>query len=274
MTRVTPAARQNPFAQVRGLTDNGSSCMLVQGARRRADRTRVPSARRRAARSRPSVTARPSRRRSAGGLRCLVAAAVLTGQLSIGWCNDLLDRDRDRAAGRTDKPLATGRSSAPAGRDRLRRSRSRRACRSRWPAAGGPGWRTSSAVAGGWAYDLGLKRTVLSWLPVRRELRAARRPSSRWACPGTRRRRWWLVAGALLGTGAHFLNVVPDVEADLAAGVRGLPQRLGRGAGAPWSGAVLLAGRGRRRHPRPRAAAVVGLGRARRRRRLRGRRRA
>jgi 4-hydroxybenzoate polyprenyltransferase len=38
----------------------------------------------------------------------LVAGAVLTGQLSIGWCNDLVDRDRDRAAGRTDKPVASG----------------------------------------------------------------------------------------------------------------------------------------------------------------------
>ncbi|HMD10739.1 MAG TPA: hypothetical protein VKG90_00270, partial [Marmoricola sp.] len=38
----------------------------------------------------------------------LVVAAVLTGQLSIGWSNDLLDRERDRAVGRGDKPLATG----------------------------------------------------------------------------------------------------------------------------------------------------------------------
>jgi 4-hydroxybenzoate polyprenyltransferase len=42
----------------------------------------------------------------------LVAAAVLAGQLSIGWCNDLVDRDRDRAAGRDDKPIVTGAVSA------------------------------------------------------------------------------------------------------------------------------------------------------------------
>ena len=40
--------------------------------------------------------------RSAGGC-LLVATAVLTGQLSIGWLNDLLDRDHDHAAGRRDK---------------------------------------------------------------------------------------------------------------------------------------------------------------------------
>jgi len=38
----------------------------------------------------------------------VLVAAVLAGQLSIGWSNDLVDRSRDRAAGRADKPLATG----------------------------------------------------------------------------------------------------------------------------------------------------------------------
>ena len=38
----------------------------------------------------------------------LVAAAVLTGQLSIGWLNDYVDRDLDTTAGRVDKPLASG----------------------------------------------------------------------------------------------------------------------------------------------------------------------
>ena len=42
-----------------------------------------------------------------GSLLVLVAAAVLTGQLCVGWVNDLVDRDRDRAVGRHDKPLAS-----------------------------------------------------------------------------------------------------------------------------------------------------------------------
>src|SRR5688572_7324843 len=42
------------------------------------------------------------------GRGALVVAAVLAGQLSVGWSNDLLDLDRDRRAGRTDKPLASG----------------------------------------------------------------------------------------------------------------------------------------------------------------------
>ncbi|MDT0567029.1 hypothetical protein RM704_05925 [Streptomyces sp. DSM 3412] len=43
-----------------------------------------------------------------------VTAAVVTGQLTIGWGNGLLDPRRDRAVGRTDKPLATG--ALPVGR--------------------------------------------------------------------------------------------------------------------------------------------------------------
>src|SRR5581483_8149022 len=43
----------------------------------------------------------------------LVALAVLTGQLSIGWSNDRIDLPRDVAAQRRDKPLTTGAAQAP-----------------------------------------------------------------------------------------------------------------------------------------------------------------
>lgn len=38
----------------------------------------------------------------------LVAVTVLSGQLTIGWINDVVDRDRDREVGRSDKPVAAG----------------------------------------------------------------------------------------------------------------------------------------------------------------------
>jgi 4-hydroxybenzoate polyprenyltransferase len=45
----------------------------------------------------------------------------------------------------------------------------------------------------------------------------------------------WLVGvGALLGTGAHLANVLPDLEDDRATGVRGLGHRLG----STWSGVL------------------------------------
>ena len=34
--------------------------------------------------------------------------AVFAGQLTIGWSNDLVDAERDRRSGRTDKPVAGG----------------------------------------------------------------------------------------------------------------------------------------------------------------------
>ena len=37
-----------------------------------------------------------------------VTLAVLAGQLTIGWSNDLVDAERDRRSGRTDKPVAEG----------------------------------------------------------------------------------------------------------------------------------------------------------------------
>ena len=97
------------------------------------------------------------------------------------------------------------------------------------------------AVAGGWAYDLGLKRTLWSWLPYAVSF-ALLTAFVILGLPGhPAPPPWLLLAGALLGTGAHFLNVVPDVDDDLEAGVRGLPQRIGAVRSAAV-GAALLAG--------------------------------
>jgi 4-hydroxybenzoate polyprenyltransferase len=60
------------------------------------------------------------------------------------------------------------------------------------------------------------------------------------ALPGSPAPPWWLpVAGALLGAGAHFANVLPDLEDDATTGVRGLPHRIGA-AGSRIAAAVLL----------------------------------
>lgn len=184
-----------------------------------------------------AVAASAAAGRSATGC-LLVAATVATGQLSIGWSNDLLDRHRDAQAARPDKPLATGEV-----RPRVVTVAAVAAvvCCVPLSLASGPpaGAAHLVAVAGGWAYNLGLKRTVVSVLPFAVSFGLLTAfvtlglPGSPW--PPT----WALAAGALLGAGAHFLNVVPDVEDDLAAGVRGLPQRLGARRSAV-TGALLL----------------------------------
>ena len=75
----------------------------------------------------------------------LVTAAVLCGQLSIGWSNDLVDLARDRAVGRRDKPLAR-RDREPADRDRGLRGRRRPVRRALARVrARPPAWCTSAA---------------------------------------------------------------------------------------------------------------------------------
>jgi 4-hydroxybenzoate polyprenyltransferase len=156
----------------------------------------------------------------------LVAAAVLTGQLSIGWCNDAVDADRDTALGRTGKPIAAGTVSA----------------RAVWIAAFAAlalcvplslaNGLTAGAVhvvgvGAAWAYDLALKATPLSWLPYAVGF-GALPPFVTLGLPGSPWPAWWAVlAAALLGCGAHLANVLPDIAGDLATGVRGWPQRLG-----------------------------------------------
>ena len=176
--------------------------------------------------------------RAPGGV-LLTGLAVLAGQLSIGWSNDLLDRSRDITAGRPDKPLATG--DVDPGTVRRATALAVVACVPLSLASGVlAGTVHLVAVSGGWAYNLGLKRTWASPVPYAVSFALLTcfvtlgMDGSPWPQP------WAVAAGALLGVGAHFLNVVPDVDDDLAGGVRGLPQRIGARASAV-TGAVLMA---------------------------------
>ncbi len=158
--------------------------------------------------------------------RCvLVAFAMLAGQFSVGISNDWIDADRDRAVGRTDKPIATGEVSATLARN----------------AAVGLvllglaltlplGWAATAVhaafISAGWAYNAGVKNTALSVMPylsfgLLPLFVTTALPSPALAEP------WAIGAGAALGVAAHFANVLPDIDDDRATGVRGLPHRLG-----------------------------------------------
>jgi 4-hydroxybenzoate polyprenyltransferase len=160
------------------------------------------------------------------GRTALLLAAVLAGQASIGWSNDWLDADRDRAVAREDKPVVQG---------AVRPAQLRAAALAAASVAvvlslllgAVPGLFLLLLVAGGWAYNAGLKRTSASWVGYVVGFGAL--PAGVVAAaPGTPVAPWWLVsAGAALGAAAHLANVAPDLEDDLATGVRGLPHRLG-----------------------------------------------
>lgn len=155
--------------------------------------------------------------------------AVLAGQLAIGWVNDLVDVDRDRLGGRRDKPLATPGSGLAPGQVRTA------AIVALAVAVGAsvllgpvPAALHLAGVAAGLAYDLWLKPTAWSALPwaVAFGLVPAVTVAAR---PDPARAPWWAVAaGACFGVGVHLANALPDLAADAAADVQGLPQRLGR----------------------------------------------
>jgi len=167
-----------------------------------------------------------------------VATAVLAGQFSVGWSNDYLDRDRDRATGRTDKPIVAGDVS-----ERLVRNGAITAAAVCVPLSMLSGWRAGLvhlvAVALAWAYNAGLKRTLVSVVPY--ALAFGLLPA--FVTLGARDHPWspaWAtVAAALMGSGAHFVNTLADRDADAATGVRGLPQRLSA-PGSLVTGALLM----------------------------------
>jgi 4-hydroxybenzoate polyprenyltransferase len=178
----------------------------------------------------------------------LVAVTVLCGQLSVGWCNDTVDRDRDRATGRSDKPVALGLVSA-----RTSGAASAIALAACVPLSLANGTLAGTvhlaAVASAWGYDLGIKRTLASWAPY--ALSFGLLPAFvTLGLPGhPLPPAWATVAAMLLGVGAHLANTLPDLDGDLATGVLGLPQRLGRGPARLLAAATLVA-----------ASAVLALG--------------
>jgi protoheme IX farnesyltransferase len=166
-------------------------------------------------------------------------AAALSGQLFVGWTNDYLDRDLDRLSGRTDKPLVAG--LLPASRVRTAAIVALLACvplsLANGLAAGGV---HLVGIALATLYNAGLKSTPASVIPyvvafgllpafITLGLNAGHLPPA------------WATAGAaLLAAGAHFTQVLPDIEAERRLGIRGLPHLLGVG-GSTFAAALLIA---------------------------------
>lgn len=166
----------------------------------------------------------------------LVAATVLSGQLTVGWLDDVLDRDRDRAVERQDRPVAMG-----------------------WVDPGTvvfaiacavlvviplsmangtyAGIAHLGAVASAWTYNLWFKKTLLSWAPY--AVRFGLMPAFLsygglgGGMHGSPPTVAMTVLAALLGVGVHFLTTLPDLVEDNETGVRHLPLRIALRTGAP-----------------------------------------
>jgi 4-hydroxybenzoate polyprenyltransferase len=157
----------------------------------------------------------------------LLGIVMALDQASVGLSNDWIDADRDRAVGRRDKPVARGDIPASLARNVAVGTGVASILASiplGWPAV------IAHAVflISAWTYNAGLKGTPVSVLPYLVSfgilpaivtLAAAQPALAPW---------WAMAAGAFLGAGAHFANVLPDLDDDARTGIRGLPHRLGR----------------------------------------------
>lgn len=176
------------------------------------------------------------------GLRgtAIVAAAVLCGQLSVGWSNDFMDADLDREHERHDKPVVTGEvARATVG---IAAVVALLLCVPLSLAAGtAAAGAHFVALGSAFTYNAGFKRTPLSVIPY--AVAFGLLPAFITLGPPPRHfpAVWATLAGALAGAGAHFTQALPDIERDRASGIFGLPQMFGARLSAAM-GAVLLAG--------------------------------
>jgi 4-hydroxybenzoate polyprenyltransferase len=152
--------------------------------------------------------------------------STAAGQASVGWSNDYLDRRRDAAAGRREKPIVAGTLSP-----RVVIAAAVLAFGFSVALAVPLGAAETAviaiAVSSAWSYNAGLKDTLLSWAPY--ALSFGLLPVFVWfATPEAGAPPPWIVAGAsLLGMAGHLMNVLPDLESDARSPHRGLPHRLG-----------------------------------------------
>jgi 4-hydroxybenzoate polyprenyltransferase len=163
----------------------------------------------------------------AGFSLLLLGLAMLANQASVGFSNDWLDAERDRAVGRQDKPVARGWVSVGAVRTAAWVSVAASLLLT-VPLGLGAWIAQLVFIASAWAYNVWLKRTIFSVMPyiVSFGLLPVIVTLS---LPDPAGAAWWAIAGgALLGVAAHFANVLPDLDDDRRTGIRGLPHRLGR----------------------------------------------
>jgi 4-hydroxybenzoate polyprenyltransferase len=165
----------------------------------------------------------------------LVAATILTGQLTVGWINDVVDRHRDARVGRQDKPVAMG--WIDAGTVTFATACVFLVCIPLSVANGTvAGAAHLLAVVSAWAYNFWFKRTVLSWLPYAVSFGLLPAFLSYGGLGGGLHGSpptiVMTVLAALLGIGIHVLNTLPDLVEDKETGLRHLPLRIALRIGA------------------------------------------
>ena len=156
----------------------------------------------------------------------VIAFTVATGQLVVGWSNDLYDYQDDLKHNRTNKPLVSG---------LITKQYLEKWLRFMVPFSflanllGPLGFKGGLVymlgIACGVAYNFYFKFNAFSPLPY--AIAFAALPSSIAISKDVTPPVWMWLGGALFGSAAHFINVIKDMEQDQVSGIKGLPQRLG-----------------------------------------------
>lgn len=157
----------------------------------------------------------------------VIAFGVFTGQLVVGWSNDLYDYADDLKHNRQNKPLVAGVIS----QSYLKRWLTFMVPFSFVANLLGPlgfkgGLVYMFGIAMGVAYNFYFKFNLFSWFPY--ALAFAALPSCIAISKGVTPPVWMWLGGALLGSAAHFINVIKDMDQDRASGIGGAPQRIGK----------------------------------------------
>jgi len=156
-----------------------------------------------------------------------IAFAVLLGQFFVGWSNDLIDFPRDKAAMRMKKPLVAETITEA----KLRISIGVALLGALIVSLLSPLGVNGTAIhflglLSATAYNLKLKSTLLSVVPYMVSFGAL--PWAIYIAAGTKPPTWIVLGFVLISSAFHFLNVLKDLESDIAQGILGLPQVLGR----------------------------------------------
>jgi 4-hydroxybenzoate polyprenyltransferase len=156
----------------------------------------------------------------------VIAFGVFTGQLVVGWSNDLYDYEDDLQHNRLNKPLVAG---------TLTKESLQKWLRFMVPFSFianllGPlgikgGLVYMLGVACGVGYNLYFKFSPLSPLPY--AIAFAALPSCIAISKDITPPLWMWLGGALFGMAAHFINVIKDMKEDQISEIRGLPQIIG-----------------------------------------------
>ena len=157
----------------------------------------------------------------------VIAFGVFTGQLVVGWSNDLYDLDDDQKHQRTKKPLVSG---------LISKQYLHKWLRFMVPFSFVANLLGPLGIRGGLVYMLGISCGVaynfyfkFSWLsPLPFAIAFAALPSSIVISKNINPPLWMLFGGALFGMAAHFINVIKDMNEDQASGIKGLPQLIGK----------------------------------------------